>query len=205
MLLLLACLNAPALADEAPPLPPSQPPPPSEPDEPAPPDVEEGVPDPEGGFLAGVDLSRVPVNGLALEAGWGATQGGGPGGLVRVMLPHASVEVGMGLRLQQPRNLLAGGVSAHGYLYRDGHGPSLQAGLSTIAIGTRTTSAGTVRAAKLAPWAGLSWRDYLVERPTFALPLTVGVGIWSRRNQYGASESGFFFDITLGGQVPLRL
>lgn len=202
--LLLACLS-PAFADEAPPPVPPAPPGDEEPapEEPQDPD-DEPLPDAEGGFLKDIDMSKVPITAVAAEIGYGATMGGQYGGLVRAIMPHSSVEAGMGLWLINGGNLLSGGVSAHGYLRREAAGLYLGAGLSTLSKGVVATPEGNQSRLRIAPYLGVGWRQYVVDTPGFSLPITAGAGIWSRKDEYDRPQSGFFFELSVGGQANLK-
>lgn len=186
---LLTLLLPLALSQEPDPAPAPEPPPAPEP-APGP----SAVPFPPG----------LPLRAFSLEAGRGATQGGGWGVVGRVHVPHASVDLGFGLRIRQPSPLPAGGASLRGYWRADGTGAYAALGVASLVLDVRETDTGNEAYYRLSPFVGAGFRLLVVEQDRWALPLSLG-GSYYRRGTLtsGADRDGFTLDVTLGVQVPV--
>lgn len=148
----------------------------------------------------------LPLSAFSVEAGWAALTGKGYGALGRVHVPHASLDLGGGVRIVRPDLQPVGGASVSGYWRREGAGLTGSLGLSTLAP-ERVEVDGVARIRyRLSPWVGVGFRTFLVEQDSWALPLTLGGGY----HHYGllrsgADSNGWFLHVSLGVQVPIDL
>lgn len=202
----LAFAEDPPLAEPAPPptepAPPAEPAPPTEPAPPAEPTPMDAITE----AWASIGLEPPPLS-AAVEVGRCIPCGGGYGGVGRWLVPHASFDLGLGVRPYASQNgLFAWGLTATGYWKADNTGISLQAGISTLAIVVEDLGQPTARAvARPAGVVSVGFRQALYEDENLRIPASVGVGVYRRGLlRSGADYDGFTFNLTVGAEFGVR-
>ena len=205
---LLLCLVSAALAEDPPaaepaPAPPVAEPapetPPEPPPEPTPQDAIE-----EAWASIGLEPPRLSA---AVELGRCIPCGGGYGGVGRWLVPHASFDLGLGVRPNRTQGgLFSWGLTTTGYWKTNNTGLYLQAGVSTLALVTEDLGEPTARAvARPAGVASVGFRQSLYEDDTLAILASAGVGVYRRGLlRSGADYDGVTFNLTVGAEFGVR-
>lgn len=203
---LLLCLVSAALAEDPPVAAPTPEPPVAEPTpEPTPPPE----PSPQDAITeawASVGLTPPPLS-AALELGRCIPCGGGYGGVGRWLVPHASFDLGLGVRPYASQGgLFAWGLTTTGYWKADNTGLYLQAGVSTLVIVVEDVGQPTARAvARPAGVVSVGFRQVLYEDDTLRIPASAGIGVYKRGLlRSGADYEGFTFNLTVGAEFGVR-
>ena len=181
------------MAEPAPETPPEPPP------EPTPQDAIE-----EAWASIGLEPPRLSA---AVELGRCIPCGGGYGGVGRWLVPHASFDLGLGLRPNRTQGgLFAWGLTTTGYWKTNNTGLYLQAGVSTLAIVVEDVGQPTARSvARPAGVASVGFRQSLYEDDTLAILASAGVGVYRRGLlRSGADYDGVTFNLTVGAEFGVR-
>ncbi|MCB9762984.1 MAG: hypothetical protein H6739_24505 [Alphaproteobacteria bacterium] len=189
-LLALLLLGGPAWAQDDPEAPPAE--------EPAPAPAPAPAPEPEEPNAAVAALQETPIHGFAAEVGFGPDQGRAWGLVARVLLPHSSVQLGMGYRLDA--DMVAVGLSGTGYLKRESKGPNLSLGVSRMDIDVIGPTGSRVYTLYWTPWVSAGFRFLAIDRGAFALPISACAGIYRERTPQRIPYEPFI-GITIGGQL----
>ncbi|MEY3209840.1 MAG: hypothetical protein RIT28_321 [Pseudomonadota bacterium] len=155
---------------------------------------------------ASIGLEPPPLS-AALELGRCIPCGGGYGGVGRWLVPHASFDLGLGVRPYSSQGgLFAWGLTTTGYWKKENTGLYLQAGVSTLAIVVEDVGQPTARAvARPAGVVSLGFRQALYEDDILRVLASAGVGAYRRGLlRDGADYDGFTFNLTVGAEFGVR-